>query len=86
MLEEHLDSGRPDAWRSAHRILEHHWGKPPEYIAPTAIDTIEVDGMNLDELSDAELVARKNRLRPRRALGEPESAADATPLSAVASS
>src|SRR3954452_24388188 len=30
VLEEHLDSGRPDAWRSACKILEHSWGPPPE--------------------------------------------------------
>ena len=84
VLEEHLDSGRPDAWRSAHRILEHHWGKPPDYIAPTALANVEID--DLDDMSDAELVALKNRLRPERPLGaQPEPMADTKPLTAVAS-
>ena len=28
VLEEHLDSGRPDSWRAALRVLEHAWGRP----------------------------------------------------------
>ena len=87
VLEQHLESGRPDAWRSAHRILEQYWGKPPDYIAPTALDDVEID--NLDELSTPELAALVKRLREKRIAAEhgdqPESAADATPLAAVAS-
>src|SRR5215213_9901944 len=32
VLEDHLDSGRTDAWRPALRVLEHGWGRPSEMI------------------------------------------------------
>ena len=86
VLEDHLGSGRPDAWRSAHRILEHHWGKPPEYIAPTALDNAEIDGLNLEEMSTADLTALVKERRARLASGErPTPTTDATALTAVAS-
>jgi len=81
-----LPRGRPDAWRSAHRILEHHWGKPPEYIAPTALDNAEIDGLNLEEMSTADLTALVKERRARLASGErPTPTTDATALTAVAS-
>jgi hypothetical protein len=44
VLEEQLDSGRPDAWRSALRVLEHGWGRPPEQITTeAALDDGELD-------------------------------------------
>ncbi len=61
VLEEHLDSGRPDAWRSACRILDHSWGRPPEHVATEADPN---DGeFDLDKLSTAELA---KRVRERR--------------------
>jgi hypothetical protein len=32
VLTEHLESGRPDGWRPALRILEHAWGRPRETV------------------------------------------------------
>ena len=68
VLEEHLGSGRPDAWRSAHRILEHSWGRPPEYVAPTAANEGEIDGTKLSEMSTEELLAIVSRARAARDL------------------
>jgi hypothetical protein len=86
VLEEHLVSGRPDAWRSAHRILEHHWGKPPEYIAPTALDNAEIDGLNLDEMSTADLATLVKERRAKLASGErPTPPVDVAALTPVAS-
>src|SRR5215204_3676557 len=71
VLEEHLASGRPDAWRSAHRILEHSWGRPPEHVAPPpAVDEAELDGQKLSEMSTAELHELVRRGRARREAGE----------------
>jgi hypothetical protein len=59
VLEEHLDSDRPDSWRSAHKILEHAWGRPPEHVAIE----LPLDGdIDLRTLTDAELQALKRRL------------------------
>ena len=60
VLEEHLDSGRPDAWRSALRVLEHGWGRAPEHLVPQPV----VDEFNdFENMSTAQLVAfvRENR-------------------------
>ncbi len=64
VLEEHLDSGRPDAWRSACRVLEHSWGRPPEHVtfAPPVQNAEDLDEMTTDELQafvDAQRVARR---------------------------
>jgi hypothetical protein len=61
VLEEHLDSGRPDAWRSACRILEQSWGRPPEHVIPEP----EWDGEEFDlgQLTTAQLAARARELR-----------------------
>jgi hypothetical protein len=59
VLEEHLDSDRPDAWRSAHKILEHAWGRPPDHVQLE----IPLDGeIDLKTLTDVELQALKRRL------------------------
>jgi hypothetical protein len=57
VLEDHLQSGRPDSWRPALRILEHAWGRPKETVEMTD------DSQNkpLDELSLAELLAERTR-------------------------
>src|SRR4051794_37335651 len=65
VLEEHLESGRPDAWRSACRILEHSWGRPPEPLAEV-VAPIDVDPSGLDQLSTAELQALVRQGRERR--------------------
>jgi len=58
VVEEHLESGRPDAWRSAHRVLEHCWGRPPDHVVASVGDTAaEVGGRRLSEMSTEELVA-----------------------------
>ena len=77
VLEEHLDSGRPDAWRSACRILDHSWGRPAEHVEVDSPPEGNGDELNLDKLSTAEL---EQRVRARRAVlraaerREPESA------------
>lgn len=55
VLEEHLDSGRPDAWRPATKVLEYRWGRPPEQVPSTYIDEADLDASKLNELSTAEL-------------------------------
>ena len=59
VLEEQLDSGRPDAWRSALRLLEYSWGRPPEHVEVEARPPESVD--DLDKMSTAELTAFVSR-------------------------
>jgi hypothetical protein len=65
VLEDHLDSGRPDAWRSACKILEHSWGRPPEPLIDV-VAPVEIDPAALEHLSTAELqaIVRRGRERP----------------------
>jgi hypothetical protein len=57
VVEEHLESGKPDAWRSAHRVLEHCWGRPPDHVvSAVGSAAAEVDGRRLSEMSTEELV------------------------------
>ena len=59
VLERHLDSGRPDAWRAAVKVLEWGWGKPADQV----VDELSLDGeIDLRSLSDLELQALKRRL------------------------
>jgi hypothetical protein len=81
VLEEHLESGRPDAWRSACRILDHSWGRPPEHVAPEPQwDWNEID---LDELSTAQLAARVRELRAARDAQLPARESGTTARSAI---
>lgn len=57
VLEEHLDSGRPDAWRSALRVLEHGWGRPVEHVPSTLPDMTDIGLAELRAMSTADLVA-----------------------------
>jgi hypothetical protein len=46
VLNEHLDSGRADAWRAALRIFEHQFGRAPEQpeeplVMPTTAEEVE---------------------------------------------
>ncbi len=46
VLNEHLDSGRADAWRSAWRVVEYAYGKAPEaleelFVMPQTIEEVE---------------------------------------------
>jgi len=72
VLEEHLDSGRPDAWRSALRVLEHGWGRPPEHVPSTVPDIADVELDDIKTMSSDDLAALL-RARPRDNLdgGEP---------------
>jgi hypothetical protein len=59
VLEEHLSSGRPDALRSAVKVLEWGWGRPTDVVAPD----YQLDGeVDLRKLSDVELAALNGRL------------------------
>ena len=45
-LNEHLDSGRADAWRAALRVFEHAYGRAPEepeepFVMPTTVEEVE---------------------------------------------
>ena len=65
VLEEHLDSGRPDAWRSALRVVEHSWGRPPEHVM---FESHVGDGdLDFDRMTTAELQAWVNEARAARA-------------------
>ena len=70
VLQEHLESGRLDAWRPALRILEHAWGRPKE--------TVEVhdDAADrpLEELSLAELTEMRRRLAEQNSESSDDSA------------
>jgi hypothetical protein len=55
VLEEHLDSARPDRWRSALRILEHSWGRPPEHVLPAELD--RDDEFNVESMPTSQLIA-----------------------------
>ena len=64
VLNDHLDSGRADAWRSAWRVFEHAYGRAPEqpeepFVMPTTVEEIQklswsqllyLAGENADEL------------------------------------
>jgi hypothetical protein len=54
VLTEHLESGRPDSWRPALRILEHAWGRPKETVEVQE----DLSERPLDELTQAELYER----------------------------
>ena len=56
VLEEHLDSGRPDAWRAAAKVLEYSWGRPPEHVPSAFIDEADLDVTMISELPTAQLV------------------------------
>jgi hypothetical protein len=63
VLTEHLESGRPDSWRPALRILGHAWGRPKE--------TVEVQEYLADRpLEDLGLAELTERLRQMVANGE----------------
>src|SRR4051812_28207118 len=53
VLEEHLDSDRPDAWRAACKVIEHSWGRPPEPLAEV-LEPTDLDPLDMDKLSTAE--------------------------------
>jgi hypothetical protein len=58
VLREHLESGRPDAWRPALKVLEHAWGRPPDQVEAS----VDVDGFDLTKLSLEELREMRNRV------------------------
>ena len=58
VLQEHLGSGRLDAWRPALRILEHAWGRPKETVEVHD----EVTERPIDTLGLAELETLQRRL------------------------
>jgi hypothetical protein len=68
VLEEHLDSERPDRWRSALRVLEHSWGRPPEHVVPAALDAD--DDLNFESMPTAQLIALVREQRQARAAAE----------------
>lgn len=68
LLEEHLDSGRADAWRPALRVLEHGWGRPPEQIESEP--ALEDGDLNLEKMSTAQLEAFVRERRAERAGAE----------------
>jgi hypothetical protein len=63
VLEEHLDSGRPDAWRPALRLLEHGWGKAPDKVESFCEPENVSD---LENMSTADLQAFVRRRRADR--------------------
>jgi hypothetical protein len=85
VLEEHLDSGRADAWRPALRVLEHQWGRPPEQI--TSEPVLEDGELDFEKMSTSQLAAF---VREHRASGyaatESESADDSPAVSSSAAS
>ena len=83
VLEEHLDSGRADAWRPALRVLEHQWGRPPEQI--TSEPVLEDGELDFDKMSTPQLVAfvREHRASVDAAT-ERESADDSHAVSTLA--
>jgi hypothetical protein len=82
VLEEHLDSGRADAWRRALRVLEHGWGRPPEQIVSEPV--LEDGELDFDKMSTAELerFVRERRAErdARLALAAPAAVATEPPL------
>jgi hypothetical protein len=58
VLREHLESGRPDAWRPALKVLEHAWGRPPGQVEAS----VDVDGFDLTRLTLEELSEMRNRV------------------------
>lgn len=81
VLEEHLESGRTDAWRPALRVLEHGWGRPPEKIEAEPV--LEDGDLDVTRMSTAQLHEFVRRGRERRknaeALALVEEAAASTP-------
>ena len=60
VVEEHLESGRADSWRSAHKCLDMAWGPRP---SDRAAVEIPLDGeVDLRALTDLELQSLKRRL------------------------
>jgi hypothetical protein len=57
VLQEHLASGRLDAWRQALRILEHAWGRPKE--------TVEVHDEGAEHPAEGLGLAELEELRGR---------------------
>jgi hypothetical protein len=67
VLNEHLDSGRADAWRAALRVFEHAYGRAPDepeepFVMPQTIEEVEklswgqllyLAGEHVDELGAA---------------------------------
>ena len=79
VLEEHLDSGRADAWRPALRVLEHGWGRPPEKIEePVPVPDGELD---FGKMSTAELHAFLRERRAQRASRSVLAPAESAPAS-----
>jgi hypothetical protein len=58
VLGEHLESGRPDAWRPALKVLEHAWGRPADQVEAS----VDVDGFDLTKLTLDELCEMRNRI------------------------
>ena len=65
VLKEHLESGKPDAWRPALRILDHAWGRPKETVEGQE-DLVE---RSLDDLDLSELLELRQRLVSKHELG-----------------
>ncbi len=64
VLREHLESGHADAWRSAHKVLEHAWGRVPERV------TVDTDAdlpppIDVASMSDKEFEMYERRLLTR---------------------
>ena len=72
VLEEHLDSGRADAWRPALRVLEYGWGRPPEQIESEPV--LEDGELDFERMSTAQLVAFVRERRASVAATKGESA------------
>ena len=46
VLNEHLDSGRADAWRASLRVFDHAYGRAPEqpeepFVMPPTVEEVE---------------------------------------------
>ena len=87
MLEQHLDSGKADAWRPALRVLEHGWGRPPEKIESEPVledgDVTKMSTPQLHELVRRRRERRKNAEALALVDDAVASTADAPPADAV---
>jgi hypothetical protein len=64
VLEEYLDSGRPDAWRPAARVLDHAWGRPPEHVVAHEV-AVPRTVAEIEQMSTADLIELVQQKRTR---------------------
>ena len=65
VLEDKLESGGPDAWRPALRVLEHAWGRPPDKVESEPV--LEDGDLDFAKMPMAQLMALARRRRRERA-------------------